>query len=221
MSPYTSKLSIRARRLKTAFTPDGDLAKPIWKRAQWISFDHDWAGKRHYPRSQTRVAAAWTPGDLYLAYRCKYTTLNVFAHGNPDRDTPGLWNRDVVEVFLNPDPSRVNHYYEFEVAPNNLWIDLEINLDRKPMGNAAWNSGFVHATRIGKTVWSCEMRIPVESMTARGYELRAGLEWRGNFFRADGEGSDAERRLLAWSPTLSPKPNFHVPTRFGIIRFLK
>ena len=48
--------------------------------------------------------------------------------------------------FSNPQPERITHYYEFEVAPNNQWIDLEIEKTKTPFNDAAWNSGFSHAT---------------------------------------------------------------------------
>lgn len=218
MSSYTSKLSIESRYLKNDFVPDGDVKKPAWKKARWAKFDHDWADKRRYPQSETWVATGWTPGQFYLAYQCRYSSLNVYQEGDPAKDKWGLWERDVVEAFLNPDPAHVNHYFEFEVAPNNLWVDLKIDLDHKPFNDASWNSGYTHATRVGKSVWTCEMRIPVASMAEHGYEIRPGAEWRGNFFRMDGKG---ERRGLCWSPTLTPRMNFHVPTRFGLIRFVK
>ena len=37
-----------------------------------------------------------------------------------------LWDRDVAEAFLQPDPSRAHYYREFEVSPNGMWIDLDI-----------------------------------------------------------------------------------------------
>lgn len=216
---YSSKLSANSRWLRNDFVPDGNLAKRAWKTAAWVHFDHDWSGKRHYSRAATSVASRWTATQVYFAFRCKYSKLNIYSDGDSSKDKWGLWERDVVEVFANPEPERVDHYYEFEVAPNNLWIDLEIDLKRKPFNDASWNSGFQHATHVENGVWSCEMRIPVGVMTPRGYRLRSGSRWRVNLFRADGEGPDKDRRLLAWSPTLVP--NFHVPTRFGILRFSK
>lgn len=220
-SPYSSRLVLESRFLTKDFIPDGNLKKAAWRNARWARFDHNWHGKRHYPQSETRVASVWTPRQVYFAFWCRYSVLNVFAGGDPKKDTLGLWNRDVAEAFLNPDPARVNHYYEFEVSPNNLWVDLEINLDRQPFGDSRWNSGFTHATHVEPHVWTCEMRIPVESAAQPEGRLRAGAEWRGNFYRADGLGDDTKRRFLAWSPTLTPKPNFHVPTRFGTIRFVR
>lgn len=223
-NPYTSDLVTDSRRTQRDFTPDGNLGKTIWKKAKWVKFDHDWAGKRRYPQAETQVASLWTPKQFYLGYACRYTTLNIFKDGDPARDTMGLWNRDVVEVFLNPHPKDVNHYYEFEVSPNNLWVDLEINLSARGQyhGSASWNSGYQHATKVdaGKHIWTCEIRIPVEAVAGKGATLRSGAVWRINFFRADGAGGDSQRRLLTWSPTLSRRPNFHVPTRFGRIRFV-
>ena len=126
----------------------------------------------------------------------------------------------MVEVFVNPEPARVNHYYEFEVAPNNQWIDLEIDKDKTPFNDAKWNSGFDHATRVDSEhhVWTCEMRIPVAAMGDE--RLTAGAVWRANFFRADGPGGDAQRRFMSWSAIPEGK-SFHVPTRFGRLRFVR
>jgi alpha-galactosidase len=41
--------------------------------------------------------------------------------------------------------------------------------------------------------------------------------WRGNFFRI--EGQIEPRFYAAWSPTHSPKANFHVPEAFGVLVF--
>ena len=220
-SPYTSSLQTTAQFSREDFSPDGNLEKPAWRKAQWVTFSHDAFSPKSYPVSETAVASSWTAAYVYFAFRCKYATLNVYEGEDPAKEKWELWNRDVVEVFANPEPQRVNHYYEFEVSPNNLWIDLEIDLDKIPFNDSAWNSGFEHATRVdaAKHLWSCEMRIPLRSMNVP--RLEANAEWRVNFFRADGPGSDAQRRFLSWSPVRSEKHSFHVPTSFGVIRFVK
>ncbi len=219
-SPYTSNARIDARRAAEDFVPDGDLTKPAWKRAEWVEFDHDMSGERHYPESQTRVGVLWTAQFLYVAFQSKYSTLNIYQGEDPAKERWELWNRDVVEVFANPEPARVNHYYEFEVAPNNQWIDLEIDKDKTPFNDAGWDSHFEHATRVDTKdhVWTAEMRIPVASMGAGS--LGPGSGWRINFYRADGPGDDSQRRFMSWS-TIPEGRSFHVPTRFGLIRFVK
>jgi hypothetical protein len=219
-SPYTSDVEINARFAPQDFVPDGDLTKKVWKRAEWLRFDRDMSGQRAYPEAETRIAAFWTAACVYFAFRCRYSTLNIYEGEDPARERWELWERDVAEVFVNPEPERVNHYYEFEVAPNNQWIDLEIDKDKTPFNDAAWDSHFEHATRVDAKhrVWTCEMRIPLASMRVK--EIRPEAEWRINFYRADGPGDDSRRRFLSWSAIPEGK-SFHVPTRFGIMRFVK
>jgi len=217
---YPSDLTIISRYCAADFVPNGDLSKPVWKGAEQLRFDQAAAGRMPYPEGETLVASLWTSGYIYFAFAAKYTVLNCYEGEPVEKERWGLWNRDVVEVFINPDPERANHYYEFEVAPNNQWIDLVIDLDKQPFNDASWNSGFEHATRIDEKnrVWTCEMRIPAASLSADA--IAAGKEWRLNFYRADGPGDDSQRRFLSWSP-LPGGRSFHQPASFGKIRFLK
>lgn len=218
--PYTSNDQLESQFLLKDFTPDGNLEKDAWEEADWVRFNHDTSGRHAYPQSETKVAALWTPMHLYLAFRCRYSTLNIYQGEDAAKERWELWDRDVVEVFVNPQPDRVNHYYEFEVSPNNQWIDLEIDNTKTPFNDAGWNSNFAHATRVDSRnhVWTCEMRIPASSMGVR--QVQPGDEWRINFYRADGPGENSERRFMSWS-TIPEGKSFHAPTRFGLIRFVK
>ncbi|MGO9271428.1 MAG: carbohydrate-binding family 9-like protein [Terriglobia bacterium] len=219
-SPFTSTSRINSKLISEDIVPDGDLHKRVWETAEWAEFDHAMSGAPSYPQAVTKVAALWTAHYVYFGFRCHYTSLNIYQGEDPAKKRWELWNRDVAEVFLNPQPERVSHYYEFEVAPNNQWIDLEIDKTKTPFNDAGWDSHFEHATRIdaGNHVWTCEMRIPVKSMGVEA--VRAGDEWRLNFFRADGPGGDSERRFMSWS-TIPEGTSFHVPARFGIIHFAR
>ena len=218
---YTSSSHATSRFAAEDFVPNGDLNKPAWRSAPWVKVDHDAFKPITFPQSATEIASLWTSNYIYFAFQCKYTTLNIFVGKDPSKDVWTLWDRDVVEVFLNPQPERMRHYYEFEVAPNNLWIDLEIDLDKKPFGNAQWDSGFEHATHVDALnhVWTCELRIPVRAFGV--HHLTANTEWRINFFRADGQGDDKQRRFLSWSLVHNDTDSFHAPWSFGLIRFVK
>lgn len=218
--PYTSNIQLESQYTSEDFTPDGNLQKAVWKEAGWVRFNHDMSGRHTYPQSETKVAARWTTTHLYFAFWCRYSTLNIYRGEDAAKERWELWERDVVEVFVNPQPGRASHYYEFEVSPNNQWIDLEIDQTKTPFHDAGWNSNFAHATRVDSTnrVWTCEMRIPVASMGVR--QVQPGDEWRINFYRADGPGENSQRRFMSWS-TIPEGNSFHVPTRFGLIRFVK
>lgn len=216
---YFTDLSVESRRAPADFAPDANLNKKVWKRARWVSFSHSMSGDLDYPLQATRVASVWTATSVYFAFVCKYDKLNVFPGEDAQKERWELWNRDVAEVFLNPQPDRILHYYEFEVAPTNQWIDLEITRGEKPNHDASWNSGFSHAVHVDekKHLWMVEMRIPLRPMGAS--EIKPGTKWRGNFFRAAGQGQDAQRKFLAWS-TIPEGTTFHAPSRFGMIHFI-
>jgi Carbohydrate family 9 binding domain-like len=217
---YSSSIEIGARYSAADFAPDGNLEKKFWKNANWIEFDRDKSGNTEKPIALTRVAAAWTDHFTYFAFFCRYDSLNIFEGEDTSKERWELWNRDVVEVFLNPEPERMTHYYEFEVAPNNQWIDLEIEKKNRPFNDASWNSSFEHATRIDakRHTWTAEMRIPISGINAK--TIHQGDAWRVNFFRTAGHGDDSKRLFLAWS-TIPQGQTFHIPSRFGILRFLK
>jgi hypothetical protein len=59
-----------------------------------------------------------------------------------------------------------------------------------------------------------EVAIPMKTLTDRFDPKTA---WRVNFYRC--EGLDPQRAYLAWRPTHSAQPNFHVPESFGVLRF--
>jgi Carbohydrate family 9 binding domain-like len=219
-NPYLSTMETTAKYAASDFAVDANLSKRTWTQAKWIEFDHDPTGKTENPSVATRVAAVWSDRYIYFAFSGHYDLLNVYEGEDISKERWELWNRDVVEVFLNPRPEKVSHYYEFEVAPNNQWIDLEIEKTKTPFNDAAWNSGFEHATKIDKKnhLWLTEMRIPLSALSVD--KVRSGYLWRVNFFRSAGRGGDDQRIALAWS-SIPQGGTFHVPERFGTLRFVK
>jgi hypothetical protein len=216
---HSQKLVLQSTFIRKDFVPDGDLDKEVWITASKAGFHRDAFHNIEYPELETQVASLWTRHYLYLAWWCKYVSLNTFQGEDPGKERWELWSRDVVEAFINPEPSRELHYYEFEVAPNNQWLDLEVSLDSKLPHNAQWDSGFEHVARTNsvRSIWTVEMRIPVQSMGVR--RIEPGVDWRINLYRADGNISKGARKLISWSPLAVANNSFHQPASFGLLRF--
>src|SRR5256886_13125056 len=211
---YASDMQLQAKRSPVDFPPDGDPDKPSWKHAESVEFDTDASGKSHFPDISTRVSSVWTETYVYFFFWCRYDSLNVYESEDAKVERWRLWDRDVAEVFLNPQPERMNHYYEFEVAPNNQWIDLEIDKTKNPFNDASWNSGFEHATSIDAKnhIWTAEMRIPVSSMSLSA--IRPGAEWRAGFFSAGGEGGGGPPEISACI-VIPDRTRIHLARRDG------
>lgn len=183
-----------------------------WGRSDPILFYADWQGKNEDPERRTEVRLLWGPETLFVRFHCNYRELTMFDNGQSDGFRDYLWERDVAEAFLQPDRFRSRYYKEFEVAPNGLWIDLDIH----PDGRNRLNSGLrrIAAVDLDERVWMAQMAIPMSALTVR---FTPGATWRANFYRCEGSGT--ARWYSAWCATGTPEPNFHVPESFGVVRF--
>ncbi len=184
-----------------------------WQTATRISFDSDWQGKNSDLRQATEVRLLWSAEMLYLRFVCRYRSLYVFEDCDPNGRRDHLWDRDVAEAFLQPDPSRPTYYKEFEVAPNGMWIDLDIT----PGPLADLESGLRRSVWVDERnrTWSAELAIPMPALASH---FGPDAIWHANFYRV--EGACEPRAYLAWRPTNTPQPNFHVPSAFGKLRFV-
>jgi alpha-galactosidase len=184
-----------------------------WERAEPVRFCTDWRGRNPDPAVETEVSVLWSPETLYLRFVCHYRDLFVFEDSDPTGRRDHLWDRDVAEAFLQPpDAASPRFYKEFEVSPNGMWIDLDIS----PGGLKDLESSLTRSVHLDRTnqIWSAELAIPMKSLTA---DFDAAKSWRANFYRVEGKAEP--RRYMAWQPTHTPQPNFHVPSAFGELRF--
>jgi alpha-galactosidase len=185
-----------------------------WEGAGALRFDTDWRGENADPGRETEVRLLWNAEWLFLKFHAKYRSITVFPDSEPNGRRDQLWDRDVMEAFLQPDPSQPRHYKEFEVSPNGYWIDLDISPGQKPDLKSGLRRRLFLDEK-GKT-WTAELALPMKCLVAR-FDPEA--RWRANFFRV--EGAAEPRFYSAWSPTKTEMPNFHVPEAFGELIFAR
>lgn len=198
-----------------------DPTSACWRNAASTGIVKDCSRQLDYPNLKTTVRAFWTDDDLFFLFECPYTELNLFTPADHSAPRVGLWDRDVVEMFLGDDWTNIRHYREFEIAPTGDWIDLAIDLDHES-NDHSWRSGWLTEARIDAEtkVWYAAARIPLHSISEK--PVARGTRWRVNLYRIDGLGPDPQRHFLCWQPTCvqNRDPN-HVPEHFGAIIFEK
>ena len=201
-----------ARELSGAPDAEGFPREERWELAAPIGFAADWQGKNEDAGRATEVRLLWTPETLWLRFRCRYRILTVFEDSEANGRRYQLWDRDVAEVFLQIDPRQPRRYWEFEIAPNGMWIDLDIS----PEGKRDPKSGMKSRVAVNEAekLWTAEVALPMRSLIER---FDSSADWRVNFFRV--EGAQEPRFYSSWQPTHTPQPNFHVPEAFGRLRF--
>ncbi len=150
----------------------------------------------------------WSHDCLYLRFRCAYREIFVYEGGDSRRDR--LWMRDVAEIFIQNPGDELRHYREFEISPNGDWLDLDISPGQKTILMCDMKSRVVRdADR-----WTAELALPMKVLAPK---FDPEEVWRLNLFRIEGRAPN--RFYSAWRPTWTPEPNFHVPERFGELRF--
>jgi alpha-galactosidase len=213
-APSSKALSNTA--VATAFHGSLDAAafpfSQAWRTAKPVRFDTDWQGKNPDPHRQTEVRLLWTPEFLYVKFVARFRRITVFDDAEPGGRRDKLWDRDVAELFVQPDPQQPRRYTEFEVSPNGFWIDLEIaDGVLQHIKSGLQRRGSIDEP---KKIWTAELAIPMKSLTQT---FDPASLWRVNFFRV--EGPSEPRFYSSWRPTHTPQPNFHVPDRFGYLKF--
>lgn len=200
----------KATRISKDFDPDGDLTEAAWDRARpvWVEY----GSLKHDARAElsTQVRILYSDRFIYFGWECPFTELTTFDNPSAERERLGLWDRDVVEVFVGSDWTNINRYAEYEVAPSNERLDVLLNLPAKDFG---WDGRAQSAVKIDRKrkVWTVEWRMPLEVLSASKPER--GTRWRLNLYRCD----RANNAFLAWNPVL--KGSFHTPEKFGVLEF--
>jgi len=192
------------------------MDRPVWQACQPIRIEHYWSGEPAPPSRHAEARICWSNDALHVRFVCaQHEPLIVSDNPRTNQKTLGLWDRDVCEIFVAPDPANPARYFEFEAAPTGEWIDLGIVVT--PTGRETdWDfaSGFTTTAKLDGQQLTIGMRIPWGEAIPKP---ATGDLWHVNLFRC--VGPEAPERYLAWLPTKTPEPNFHVPEVFGDLRF--
>ncbi len=208
-------MQIKVSHIEKDF-PISELDNANWESAEEIQIENYWSGE-NAPRSRhTKAKLLWSDSAFYVRFGANQKEpLIINETPALKTKTIGLWERDVCEIFIAPNLNEPYKYFEFEIAPTGEWLDLKIyQSPEKRRTDYDYNSGMQSAAQMEKD--KTVMAIRVE-WSALGAVPRANEIWRGNLFRCVGSG--AARGYLAWSPTRTAQPNFHVPEAFGAFQF--
>lgn len=198
--------------------PIGELCHESWSRFSPVAINKYWSGENAPPQRHFETIVLWSEAALYVRFEAaQHEPLIVSETPDLTAKTIGLWDRDACEIFIAPDRDEPRRYFEFEVAPTGEWIDLAIHQmpDRR---ETDWD--YVSGMRSHAEIQDGKIMMAISiPWSAFGRKPGLGDVWKGNLYRCVGAGD--RRGYLAWSPTLTPEPAFHVPERFGEFVFAR
>ena len=197
--------------------PIAELDNAVWENAEEVLIEKYWSGKAAPKGRHFTAKLLWSDSAFYIRFEANQAEpLVVSKAPNLKSKTKGLWDRDVCEIFVAPNSKEPNKYFEFEIAPNGEWIDLEIHrMSDERKTDLDYQSGMESAAKIeiGKVLMAMKIQWKAFGKTPKVKDI-----WKGNLFRCVGSGET--RGYLAWSPTKTEMPNFHIPEAFGEFEFL-
>ena len=153
---------------------------------------------------------------MFFYFQAWFDFLNVNPGWSTETATDTLYEKDVVEVFLRP-PGRAD-YFEINVSPLGQWVSAHILKPRTSV-DFQWRSNLRLRAECDdrEQVWRVFLEMPYASIISAP-RPDVGGAWRLSLCRIAGEGAD--REYLAWRPTFTERPDFHVPPSFGHLIFL-
>jgi hypothetical protein len=193
-----------------------DFTDSQWARAKPVHINRYWSGDAAPPSRHAEARLLWSSKALHVRFVCPQNEPTIVSDKPQiEKKTMGLWDRDVCEIFIAPDPNVVERYFEFEAAPNGEWLDVAIHwTPEKRESDWEFNSHMTTAAHVDKDQVAIAMRIPWNHWI---HQPQKGERWRVNLFRC--VGKDPNRGYLSWQPTKTPEPGFHVPQVFGWLVF--
>lgn len=192
------------------------MSDSAWEHADVVRISHYWSGEPAPVGRHAEARILWSKQALYVRYVCNQAEALVISdRPQTITKTMYLWDRDVCEIFIAPDPNVPEKYFEFEIAPTAEWLDVAIDLTTgERLSDWKFNSLMTTSARVEKDRVIMAMRIPWSDWI---HQPQKGERWRTNLFRC--VGKDPNRGYLAWQPTRAPEPLFHVPRAFGWLVF--
>jgi len=168
-----------------------------------IAIDSDWRGRALADREIARVTLEWLPNEVRISVDAPYSGDPL--PPAPPRSFDGLWEYEVVEVFLVDEASleEAPRYIEIEMSPHGHHLLLSFEGIRARTGQ---HEPIGYRAEVDGERWFGEMTV-----------ARALMPWarlRMNAYRLCGEGE--QRRHLVATALPGPTPDFHLIRSFEV-----
>ena len=190
-------------------------------------FHWDWAQAATLPpllladgsgpaQQQTVTRVCYNRQMLFVRFDCADTDI----WGTYTQRDDAIYDEEVVEIFIAPGDATPVDYYEFEVSPNGVLLEV---FAHNPTGDRAqmqldftWDCAglqWVAQRDDAQNQWWVIYALPWASI---GAPADLPTIWRANFYRID-RPRNGEAEFSCWSPTMIDPADFHRPAYFGYL----
>lgn len=211
---HSNMKTYQVKKVSRAIQLSGNGADPLWETALLLTdFSYPW---RNDAPPQTAFRALWDDTHFYFLYRATDPEIISKERGLGERD---VVNSDRVEIFFKAD-DKMDPYYALEMDALGRVLDTEGKSPGKVDFDWNWPAGqLTLKSAIDEEGYFVEGSISFQSLRDLGMykddqQLKAGL-FRGEYL-SDEQG-EITVRWISWIIPNAEKPNFHIPSSFGIL----
>jgi hypothetical protein len=185
------------------------------------SIDHiNWESFSYKPEAAFSIG--YTEHEIMLKY---YVTEDCFK-AEQTESNQNVWEDSCVEFFVSPADDGLYYNFEFNGIGTCLLGAGTSRADRHRADpgiisgiRRKSSAGIVPIAEImGKFTWTITIAVPLDVFFHHKIKTFDGKTFRANFYKCGDKLSVPH--FMTWSPVKTPKPDFHRPEFFGMIRFI-
>lgn len=174
-----------------------------------------------YPKKMpVSVTVAHDGDNLYLYYEVKRDKIRAVN----TRDFGSVWEDSCVEFFMQRQGDKEYRNFECNPLGSLLAVKRESRQEnvqqlKSDMPSIIRQTSIFHYYDDGKELsdWILYLEIPKKTLGFADDETLSGQDVRANFYKCG--DNTTEPHFLSWNPIETPKPDFHVPRFFGLLKF--
>ena len=212
-------------KLKKPMKIDGNWNKAQWKKIETIKIDN-YMGTVSPFKPTVEAKMIYDTDNVYVIFRVKDQFVKSIVteyNGNVSGDS-------CVEFFFSPDSNEPLKYFNLEINAGGTplifyvtkalteFVKLQAH-DIKQIEIAHSLPSVVDPQITEPVTWTIEYRIPLSMLKkfSNVTNPAPGVIWKANFYKTGSRTSNPN--YLTWNFVDNPRPNFHLPQFFGVLKF--
>jgi len=212
----------KVNRLEGELKIDGNWNKSQWRKVKSLKV-YNFIREDPKFRPIVNVKVMYNDENIYVIFRVK----DRFVRSITTEINGPVWKDSAVEFFFSPDPALPKSYFNLEVncggtpllGYNSIPRKRPVIEDIKKIIIGHSLPGQVDPEISEPITWTVEYKIPINMLENYSKVIRPekGVMWRANFYKIAEINSNPHH--ATWSVIDAPKPTFHLPQFFGMLKF--
>jgi hypothetical protein len=212
-------------KLKKPLKIDANWDKAQWKKIETIKIEN-YMGTVSAFKPTVEAKMMYDAENVYLIFRVK----DKFVKSTTTKINGCVSCDSCVEFFFAPDQEEPLKYFNIEInaggtpllqyatQPRKKYVNLEPELINQI--EIAHSLPAVIDPEISDPVtWTIEYKLPLSVLRkySKVTNPAPGVIWKANFYKTGSRTSNPN--YITWNFVDNPKPDFHLPQFFGVIKF--